>query len=76
MESGDNDIVELHCNLIVFIPLAIVHIHTRLVGGRDMYNLEMNVFEIEFILNCISDSINDSNIYENRGLVKITRLRN
>ena len=53
MDSGNNEAGELHCFLIEVIPLARLHIHTRLVGGCDTYNPEINLFEIELILNCI-----------------------
>ena len=53
MASGENGAGELHCDLIGVIPLAIVNIRTRLVGGSDTYNLEVNVFKIELILDCI-----------------------
>ena len=51
MDSGKNEAGEIHCDFIGVTPLVIVHIHTILVGGNDMYNLETNVFEIELILN-------------------------
>ena len=51
MDSDKNEAGELHCDSIEFIPLARLHICTILVGGRDTYNLDINVFEIELILN-------------------------
>ena len=53
MDSGDNIAGKLHCALIGVIPLSRVHILTILVGGRNTYILEIDVFEIEFILNFI-----------------------
>ena len=53
MDSGNNEVDELHCALIGVISLVRLHIHARLVGGINKYNLEFNVFEIELLLNCV-----------------------
>ena len=53
MDSDKNEAGELHCDFIGFIPLARLHICTILVGGRDTYNLDINVSEIELIRNRI-----------------------
>ena len=53
MESGENEVGKLHCDLIGVIPISRVNICTRLVGGSDTYTLDTNVFEIELILNII-----------------------
>ena len=53
MESGENEVGELHCDLVRVIPFARVHIRTILVGGHDTYNLDINVSEIELIRNRI-----------------------
>ena len=44
MESGENEVGELHCDLIGVITTVIVQSSTRLVGGRDKYNLKINGF--------------------------------
>ena len=53
MESGNKEAGELHCDFIGVVPLARLHIRTGLVGDNGTYNLEISVFEIEWILNCI-----------------------
>ena len=53
MDSGENEAGGIHCALIGGINLERLHIHTILVGGRDTYNLEINIFENELILNFI-----------------------
>ena len=53
MDSGNNEAGELHCVLIEVITIVRVKIHTKLVGSSDTYNLEINIFEIELILNFI-----------------------
>ena len=53
IEFRKNEAGEIHCFLIVCIPLVRLHFHTRLVGGRDNYDFEINAFEIELILKYI-----------------------
>ena len=53
MDCDENEVVELHCVLIEVITIVRVQIHTKLVGSSDTYNLEINIFEIELILNFI-----------------------
>ena len=53
IDSEYNEAGELYCVLVLFISLAVAYICTKLVGGSDTYNLEINVIEIELILDHI-----------------------
>ena len=53
LDYVDNEVSGLHGALVGVIPIARVNTPTILDGGSGMYNLEISVFEIELILDCI-----------------------
>ena len=53
MDSGDNELDELHYIFLGVITFVRLQMFTRLVGGCDTYNLEIILFEIVLIMNFI-----------------------